>query len=263
MVDQIKQHFRAYESPFIDFAEGLLRQVHDEYRPILTDFLNPRQRYIVETLINGDDEVKVVFWGGYDDAENQRGLFIPSYYEWQISDFDLRVLQINYPVKFAELHHSDILGALVNAGLQRNRIGDIIVDEQQNWQVIVTDPIAQYIQQSPDLTRIGRVKVHYLNVENDNVLEPLQDYLLEETLVTSLRLDIIVANGYNISRSKAKELIEHGLVKINWTVMERPDEVVAINDLISVRRYGRLKITALNGQTKKDKWRISLNIIKK
>lgn len=263
MVDKIKQHFRPYESEFIDFAEGLLRQAHDEYRPILTDFLNPRQRYILETLINGDDEIKVNFWGGYEDAESQRGLLVPSYYDWNINDFDLKVIQINYPIKFAELHHSDILGALINSGLQRNRIGDIITDEQKNWQIIVTNPIAQFVQKSPDLERIGRVKVRYLEVDIRDVLHPLQDYLLEETLAASLRLDIIVANGYNISRSKAKELIEHGSVKINWTVMDRPDEVVAINDLISVRRYGRLKITEINGQTKKDKWRISLNVIKK
>lgn len=72
-----------------------------------------------------------------------------------------------------------------------------------------------------------------------------------------------MANGYNVSRTHAKELVERGMVRVNWTEIDRPDFMLAVNDLISVRRFGRMKLLAENGITKKDKWRVTLAVIKK
>ena len=36
------------------------------------EFLNPRQRYILETLVNQHDELKIAHSGGYTDAESAR-----------------------------------------------------------------------------------------------------------------------------------------------------------------------------------------------
>lgn len=60
-----------------------------------------------------------------------------------------------------------------------------------------------------------------------------------------------MANGYNVSRTHAKELVERGMVRVNWTEIDRPDFMLAVNDLISVRRFGRMKLLAENGITKK------------
>ena len=87
--------------------------------------------------------------------------------------------------------------------------------------------------------------------------------LQNEPLLYQYDLDSIVANGYNISRNHAKQMIEHDLVRVNWTDINKPDYVLAVNDLVSVRKYGRLKIDELNGLTKKDKWRITMAVIKK
>lgn len=53
------------------------------------------------------------------------------------------------------------------------------------------------------------------------------------------------------------------MVRVNWTEIDRPDFMLAVNDLISVRRFGRMKLLAENGITKKDKWRVTLAVIKK
>jgi RNA-binding protein YlmH len=53
------------------------------------------------------------------------------------------------------------------------------------------------------------------------------------------------------------------LVKVNWATINKPDYILAVNDLISVRHYGRLKLNELNGLTKKDKWRLTMAVIKK
>ena len=50
MADNVAQHFRPSEAAFLDVAQGLIRQALDEYRPVLTNFLNPRQRYIIRAI---------------------------------------------------------------------------------------------------------------------------------------------------------------------------------------------------------------------
>ncbi|WP_243198189.1 YlmH/Sll1252 family protein [Weissella diestrammenae] len=138
MADNVKQHFRPDEASFIDFAVALIRQVEDEYRLVATNFLNPRQQYILTTLINAQDTVKMQMSGGFLDAENQRAVLFPAYYEPTPTDYDMQALQINYPIKFSVLHHSTILGALMHAGIERDSIGDIVSNDQGVWQLMVT-----------------------------------------------------------------------------------------------------------------------------
>lgn len=85
----VKQHFRPDEGPLIDQIQDWLETVRDQYRPILTWFLNPRQRYILTTMVNQDDQIKVAFNGGFANAEMQRALIFPDYYQPQDSDFEL------------------------------------------------------------------------------------------------------------------------------------------------------------------------------
>lgn len=86
MADNIAQHFRKEEAAFIESATGWIQQANDEYRPILTHFLNPRQQYILETLVNRETDVKLRQNGGYPGAEMQRGLIYPDYFETSDSD---------------------------------------------------------------------------------------------------------------------------------------------------------------------------------
>ena len=119
MVDNVAQHFRPNEATFLNSAEGLVRQVLDEYSPVLTNFLNPREIYILTTLVNQQDDLKVFQYGGYQNAENQRLLIAPNYYVPVLDDFDLKVIQIKYPEKFTTLHHSTILGTFMHNGIAR------------------------------------------------------------------------------------------------------------------------------------------------
>ena len=59
-----------------------------------------------------------------------------------------------------------------------------------------------------------------------------------------------------------KELIEKRLVQLNWMIDEKADTLIALNDVISVRKYGRIKLVDILGKTKKDKLKIQLDIIK-
>ena len=57
MSDDIYQHYRPEEQPFIDKVFGWIDQVDLTYAPYTTVFLTPREKMIVEQLVASRDEM--------------------------------------------------------------------------------------------------------------------------------------------------------------------------------------------------------------
>lgn len=256
--ENIKQHFRPDEGPIIDKLLGMIAIAHGQYRPVLTDFLNPRQVYIANSLVNREDDIKIKAWGGYQAAEMQRCLIYPDYYQPSLADFNLQLFSIDYPQKFTELHHRQIMGTLISDGLERSAFGDILHD-QDNWQLLVKKELNAFIQDQVD--RIGRNHIRMKEIPFDQIIQPEDDYEMTQTTVSSLRLDAVISAAFHYSRNRAKESIKRGYARVNWKVEERSDYELAVNDLISVRHAGRFKLISENGKNKKQHWRLQLAII--
>lgn len=261
METSITQHFRPDEAPFIRQVETWLSQVSGEYRPVLTDFLNPRQRYIIQTLTNRVSDISFYEAGIFTNAESQRVMLAPVYFTPEATDFELSLLTLHYPIKFASLSHRSILGALMHAGLKRTGVGDIVTDGQGQWQLATTKPLGQFISQQVD--RVGRTKVTLTELDQGLALKPALNWQEETFTVAALRLDSVLAKVYHMSRNDAKHVVENGQVRINWTECQRPDYTLGVRDLISVRHFGRFKIVADNGLTKKEKIRLTVAVLKK
>ena len=259
-MDTIYQHFRKEEAPFIDHVAEMIEQAGNEYRPILTEFLDPRQVFIAQTLVGTHGEVSVFHFGGYPGAERERLILAPSYYEPQDRDFEIGLIQIKYPEKFAELHHSTIMGTLLNAGIQRDIFGDIITDGE-NWQFFVEASMVSFSLDNFD--HIGKVGVRLEERPLSDHLQPTNEWETTEVTVSSLRIDTIVAHVFGISRQRAKELVQGEKVRLNFQVESHPDVVLADNDMVSVRGFGRIRYLALAGMSKKDKYRIQVGVLHK
>lgn len=260
MDSNITQHFRKSEIPFLKYCTGLVKTVIDEYRPVLTFFLNPRQVYLLSVIANGYNEVHYDFFGGYSGAEMKRGIIFPPYYCPQISDFQLVLINVKYPVKFARLRHSQILGALMGTGIKRTVIGDILTDGRR-WQFLTIKTMRDYLWFQID--RIGKVRVKLQPIALDRIVTPLNDWRDRYVVVSSLRIDNIIAVGFNVSRKIAKSLVKHGRVRLNWVEFDRPDFLLDNHDILSVRQYGRIRIKSLQGRSKKGKLKVIISIIKK
>lgn len=256
----IEQHFRPEEVSFIQQASDWIRQSEDEYRGILTRFLNPREQYILQTLVNRSDNLQVHYNGATSHTENQRAIVAPDFYTVALPDFELAILEIKYPVKFSELHHAMILGAFMNAGIKREVIGDILSDDKK-WQVVVDAKMIIYIQQT--VQKIGRIKIELIERDVSDTIAVHDDWSEIFLLLSSLRIDTIISTAFNISRSLAKTLIEQQQVRVNWTTIVKSDHIVAVGDIISVRKYGRMQITMCDGFSKKDKIKAIVNIIRR
>ncbi|MHA8110014.1 YlmH family RNA-binding protein [Lactobacillaceae bacterium Melli_B4] len=260
MNENIEQHFRKNEIPFLESMDDLVSQVINEYRPILTSFLNPRQAYLLSIIVNSYSGIKVSCFGGLHNSEMQRAIVYPDYFEPTVDDYKLCLFEINYPVKFANLHHSQVLGTLIGSGIERNVIGDILFDGQ-HWQFVTELEMQTYLMGQID--RIGRVKVHLKQLPLSKIIEPLNEWKTVNTTISSLRIDNVIARGFNLSRNLAKELVSHGKIHLNWGEFNRPDYELEINDVLSVRGYGRIKISQVLGVSRHSKLRVSLSILKK
>lgn len=259
-MEQVYQHFRKEEQVFIDMVESWIIQVQGQYSPYLTDFLDPRQQYIVEMLVGKKGEVRVSFFGGYEAAERKRALLYPEYFEPQQEDYELQLFEIQYPVKFTQLSHGKILGTLIGSGIKREMFGDIMSDGQR-WQFFTAENVSNFVKLQ--LSRIGNVSVRLEERDYLDLIQPIDDWTIEQDTVTSLRIDTIISSVYNVSRQRAKELITAGKVKLNWALYDRPDFELGIFDIISIRGYGRIQIREIQGKSKKDKWRIEIGVLRK
>lgn len=260
MNENVYEHFRKDEHPFIDLVADWLERVEDQYSPYLTDFLDPRQAFIAETIIRQDSELQFSVYGGYTAAERQRMMIYPEYFTPTMQDYRIQVFEVVYPVKFGTLTHGKLLGTLLNAGLKRSYFGDIISDGER-WQLFAEDHIANYLM--TEVHKVGRLSVRLEKRNYTDILIPKDDWVLESTTAGSLRLDSMVSTVYNMSRQRAKQLIESGKVKLNWTVMQKPDFVLELLDIVSVRGYGRFQIREIAGKTKKEKHRLLLGVLRK
>lgn len=260
MESNLAQHFRRDEEAFIETATDLINEASEEYRPVLTHFLNPRQVFILTTIVNGNDNVKMQPYGGYPGAELNRVLIYPEYFEPKKTDFEVTLFEIIYPTKFADLHHSQVLGTLANIGVDREVIGDIITDGER-WQFFVETGITSYFENQVD--QIGKIKVHLTPKENSEAVEPLNEWEEEGATLSSIRLDSIVATAFHLSRHRSKALVEAGKVRVNWAESNKSDYELAIADIVSIRGFGRIKLISLDGQTKKEKTRVTLAVLRK
>lgn len=255
-MEHLIQHFRKDEQTFIEKVIGWQREVEDRFAPKLTDFLDPRERFIVSSIIGQQSELHVKVYGGFEEAERQRLFICPNYFEPTNEDFQISFFNINYPSKFVQLKHPDVLGALLSLGIERSKFGDIRI-EGDRIQFAVVGEVQDYI--FANLTAIGKSKVKLEQLQaTDQLITQSEEWFEKTYTVSSMRLDVILATVVNSSRQKSQSLIKAGKVKVNWTVREDTSFEVQEGDVISARGYGRIKVIMTEGRTKKDKIRLQV-----
>lgn len=254
-MEHIYQHFRKEEQNFVDQVLDWKNEVINDHKLKLTDFLDPREQMIVKTIIGKSDQIHYDFWGGSDSFERKRALLYPPYYEIEKADFQLQCFELTYPSKFITLKHRDVLGALMSLGIKREKFGDIIVGDEM-IQLIVAKEISSFV--SVNFSSVGQAKIKLKPISEEELKESREQWKEKTITASSLRLDAVIAEIYQLSRAKARMLIEKGSVKVNWQITEDASFQLEAGDVISVSKYGRSKLLLIEGNTKKGKYRIKI-----
>ncbi len=226
---------------------------------------------LIHTLVNLQQANYVIDLGFVDPAEAQIIMQLASKYQVKVT-FDSKtlscerqhiilgdgeiseclILRGSYNSKFNQLEHRHVLGTVINSELDFQQIGDIKVAEDY-FEIFCTQKIkAQLID---EFMYINKAKIRYEEICNSGiasqVLEP------QIIIVSSLRLDNIVKVMIKKARSKSQKMIKNKDVKVNYVEITNPNYSLKLEDLISVRRYGRKRIIAIE-QTRSGKYKLTI-----
>lgn len=257
----VYQHFREHEHPFIDRVLSWIDQVENMYTVYVSDFLDPREQQIIAMLIgSANDAIHYDFFGGVSAAERKRAVIAPKFVPIEKNDFGIVALQATFANKFISLTHRDVLGSIASLGIDRSKLGDIFVhDDAGIIQLVTTEPLAPFMQMH--LTKIKQASLTFAPIPFTELKQVEQQW--EEKLITvsSLRLDVVLKEMYQLSRTKASKLIAAERVKINHTLVNEPAIQLEENDLLSVRGFGRSKLIKVHGTTRKGKLNVTIGFL--
>ena len=221
-----------------------------------TKFLDLNQQSVFSSFERDEYTVRFII-GGYPEAERKIGVFVPKAYginsEDELSSYDganpLCVIRIDKD-KFSVLSHRDYLGAIMNTGVAREMIGDIIADEKGAY-VITFPEIAKYLRNQ--LFRIGRGTVKVSDAAFENITDIKAHTKESFVTVASLRLDNIVSAAFSVSRNKAVQEISAGKVFVNDILIEKNDFKVPVGAKIVLRGKGKAVLSEEKGKSRKDR----------
>ena len=213
-----------------------------------TRFLDPAQTAQAR-LIARAFGAQLDCFGGYDDAERVIACFHPQGQPPDRSEYPLVCLHSRFSARFCSLSHRDLLGAFMALGLTRACIGDIIIDEESVY-LFATEQTAAFIAEG--MTSAGKASLRF---EALSAIPPMPEPkgTCFSAVISSLRLDAVLAAAYRLSRSEAADAIRAGLVKLDHLPCEHVDASVSEGSLLSLRSKGRVRLVTVDGMTRKQR----------
>ncbi|MBR6401384.1 MAG: RNA-binding protein [Firmicutes bacterium] len=224
--------------------------------PAYTAFFDPFKLKRLMDMV-GFCGMQAVTYGGYEGAERRMIGFLPDYMEFAAEDFPITPVEICFTRFSKGLTHRDFLGSVLGIGITRDKVGDIIVEDERAV-VYADSSIADYI--AANLEYVGHTKVRTGLLESYS--PPVSAPNEKKMTVASLRLDAVLGGCFNLSRTRVAELIKGEKAYINWLGESSPSKQVAEGDIITLRGSGRAVIKEINGKTKKDRILITVEIYK-
>ena len=254
------KQFSTYEER-LDFSKVLdsLNFCQKYKKNVYTHFLNPiKTRQFMDVLSKEKiNNVYNISFGGHALAERSViGFFYGENSSYD--EFPVVAILVKYNNKYTKsLSHRDFLGSVLGLGIDRAKIGDILVSDGEAI-IYVLDEIVDYI--CLNLEKVSNVKVVASKIELNDICEKPISREEKKIVVASLRLDVILSSVFNMSRSKISKLILSDKVMINWSVVNNVSKMVYAGDILTLRGSGRVEILEIIGKSKKDK--IIVNISK-
>jgi len=227
-------------------------------RIMLSDFLTLNEQDLFLTYCQDKlPPVQYELCGGYEAAERKAICFQPI----GVGRDDLtplvllRVKPLNK--KFAEeLGHRDYLGSLMNLGIERTKLGDLMPD-RDGCLIVCQEAVADFICEQ--LTRVRHTVVVCSRQEPDEFEYQPQVKRIEGT-VASVRLDAVIGLAFSQSRSRLVGYIEGEKVFVNGKCITSNAYQLKEQDLVSVRGIGKFRFLEINHTTKKGRISVSLEL---
>ena len=212
-------------------------QCRDGYYVTSTDFLDSHEQSMAMGEARSAGGVRVLMYGGYDDAERRMMICIPA--DLELSDEDAsdglaEVLRITKPAASRELSHRREDGA----------------------DIVIMPEIAQFLMR--EFSRVGRVEIKTELVGIKDLMIPEARFEMISGSVSSPRLDSVISAAFRISRAKAAEAVRSGLVSVDHVECLKPDARVAEGMSLVLKGKGKALLEETGEASRKGRIRIRI-----
>lgn len=158
---------------------------------------------------------------------------------------DIRLFKI---ITTGSIRHQDIMGIIFSLGLKEDTFGDII-NYQGTFYIFLLPHLVDYFKYN--LTNIKNNKVELEEVDIALSKNFKQNYIEQEYIVSSLRIDNVISTIINISRNSVLDKFKNKEVILNYEEEIKPTRTLKEEDVFSIRKYGKYKYKCILKETKK------------
>ncbi|EFN54575.1 hypothetical protein CHLNCDRAFT_35967 [Chlorella variabilis] len=238
----------------------LAQRAADSWAVLHSDFHTPPVVADALMVLQRMADVAGVAWGGYPQAERCRlAVGREEAVEGLAGDPSqlggVAAVEVTGNFMFDPASHRDFLGACLGTGIERGKVGDIVVRGEQGAQILVAPNLVEHLEAALTQVRTVPVRAAAVALSELQVRAPRVEEL--SSVESSLRLDAVASAGFRMSRSKMADLIKAGDVRVNWRAAGKASAEVQAGDVVSVAGKGRLEVKAA-AMTKKGKHSVQM-----
>ena len=252
MRDEKRDHF------FIRHMQDLANRAFQGNYPVFTDFLTTSEYMLLSSDQHLMTGIRVAYWGGHKDCDHVIGGFFPKDWSDTVNKtfpvICIRVIPSNE--KYAQaLEHRDYLGAILNLGIERSKIGDIRICEKTAY-VFCKEEFASFVVEN--FTTVKHTSIN-CEILSSTEMIPEQQYKEKSSSVASVRLDNIISVMTGLSRGKSAELVRQGYVIADHIQRSSVSFMCRDGMVFTIRGYGKFRLfIEEDAFTKKGKQKIKI-----
>ena len=241
---------------FLELANRSL----DSHYFIFTDFLGLKERDIFQKAMASIHKVRYDSSGGVPGCERIMIRFGDADIIGCSQDFPILCIKISpKSPKYAEkLTHRDYLGSILALGIERCKLGDIIIREGDAY-LFAEEGIGSFVCESLEKVRHTDVKCQIISTEE----LPTGELFKTRTVriqANGERIDAVIAKVFSLSRDDSSVLFQKGLVFIDGRECQSPSKIPKAGETVSVRGYGRFVYRGYDTLTRKGKKNIEVEL---
>lgn len=200
-------------------------------------------------LLN-DEEVKYRLAGGFPDAHRVVLTLFPAHIPEM--DSGVQVMRLSF-VQAPDLDVQDVAVLLKKADFKEEQLGDL----REDHGTFLLAATGKALKELDQLEQLGE---HELETENlgESVGRSHKD---RQVVVPSMRVDVVGAKGFGVSRAYFQQGVDNGKVRLNGQPARASSEI-GEGDSLSAEGLGRIDFKRVINETRRGNFKVELEVFK-
>jgi photosystem II S4 domain protein len=246
------------DDSLLDRVHAAAEQVLRTWEPCWTPFLDPPVRLEAEAALSKRSDLHLSSEGGYGGALRRRLLLQRQ--DTAATDsappVGLVGLEVSGNFLFDPATAAEMREGLLQAGASPGEMGDLWVRGDRGAQGVISDELAAWLDGCLGQVRTVEVRFEVRPLTELQVPPQRQPRTLQ-TVEASLRVDAVASAGFGVSRTRMGALIRQGALRLDWTPVTSPSQVLSPGQCLQLEGRGELEIKEATA-TQRGRWRVAM-----